>query len=251
MLTVCDRGPDISRPSKNFPALICKCVCGNYTLITVSAFKNGTTKSCGCYSKKAAKKRCSEIGKQKHYKDYSTIENIFYNFIKPTNKIEGGSRVWIVECKNCGKRYEEVPAYLISETRQRGNNPCNCRGNQSKGVLKIIKLLQDNNIKFEQEKKFIDCVSPKNNQMKFDFWVENRYLIEYDGEQHFKPISFYGNSITDANEKLKLQQEYDNIKNKWCLEKNITLIRIPYYHYKDIKIEDLIPETSNFLYKGE
>lgn len=126
MLTVCDRGPDISMPSKNYPALICKCVCGNYTLILVQAFKKGTTKSCGCYNKAVHKKLCSKIGKQKNYKDYTTVDNLFYKFIKPTDKIKNNSRVWIIQCKKCGKEYEEIPANLISATRRRGNNPCNC-----------------------------------------------------------------------------------------------------------------------------
>lgn len=34
LLTVCDRGPDIVRPSKNYPSIICKCICGNYTTLS-------------------------------------------------------------------------------------------------------------------------------------------------------------------------------------------------------------------------
>ena len=36
-----------------------------------------------------------------------------------------------------------------------------------------------------------------------------------------------------ANNKL-----YDEIKNQWCKENNVKLIRIPYYQ-KEIKISDL------------
>jgi hypothetical protein len=36
------------------------------------------------------------------------------------------------------------------------------------------------------------------------------------------------------------------IKNQWCKENNIPLIRIPYTHLKDLSIEDLILETSKF-----
>lgn len=32
---------------------------------------------------------------------------------------------------------------------------------------------------------------------------------------------------------------YDNIKNKYCLEKGIMLIRIPYFEYKDISLDYL------------
>ena len=81
--------------------------------------------------------------------------------------------------------------------------------------------------------------------MKFDFYVNNAYLIEYDGEQHFIPSSF-GGSLS-GKERLKIQKEYDNIKNKWCKDNNIPLIRIPYTHYNDLKLEDLLLETSQFI----
>ena len=32
----------------------------------------------------------------------------------------------------------------------------------------------------------------------------------------------------------------------WCKDNNIPLIRIPYTHYKELKIEDLLLETSKF-----
>ena len=52
--------------------------------------------------------------------------------------------------------------------------------------MKISQILRDNNIPFEKEKIFNDCYSKKENaKMRFDFYVNNKYLIEYDGKQHF------------------------------------------------------------------
>ena len=42
-------------------------------------------------------------------------------------------------------------------------------------------------------------------------------------------------------------QENDNQKNEYCRNKQIPLIRIPYSHYSDLKIEDLLLETTTFL----
>lgn len=42
-------------------------------------------------------------------------------------------------------------------------------------------------------------------------------------------------------------QEHDIFKNNWCKENNIPIIRIPYTHLKDLCIEDLLLETSNFV----
>lgn len=44
-------------------------------------------------------------------------------------------------------------------------------------------------------------------------------------------------------------QKYDELKNEWCKNNNIALIRIPYTHLNRITIEDLKIETSNFILK--
>lgn len=48
-------------------------------------------------------------------------------------------------------------------------------------------------------------------------------------------------------EQLEAQQERDKIKNQWCKENNIPLIRIPYTRLLKLCIEDLLLETTSFL----
>lgn len=138
---------------------------------------------------------------------------------------------------------------LILNTRRKGNNPCKCWQKTSKGVLKIEEILINNNISFVKEYTFDDCLSPLGNLMKFDFYVNNQYLIEYDGEQHFIPTSFYSIDQNIKEERFKKQQEYDQIKTKYCLDNNIPLIRIPYTKYNTLNLEDLVLETSKYLMK--
>ena len=73
----------------------------------------------------------------------------------------------------------------------------------------------------------------------FDFLIENTYLIEYDGEQHYFGWSY---DIED----LKIQQQRDEYKNQWCKDNNIPLIRIPYTKLDTLCIEDLMLETTQF-----
>ena len=40
------------------------------------------------------------------------------------------------------------------------------------------------------------------------------------------------------------------IKNEWCRANKIPLIRIPYWHYDDLCIEDLKLETSKYIVEG-
>jgi len=46
-------------------------------------------------------------------------------------------------------------------------------------------------------------------------------IIEYDGEQHYKPIPHYG-----GEEGFDLRQKRDYIKTKFCQDNNIQLVRI-------------------------
>jgi hypothetical protein len=47
--------------------------------------------------------------------------------------------------------------------------------------------------------------------------------IEYDGQQHFNSIDYWG-----GENALKENIEKDNIKNEYCKENGINLIRISY-----------------------
>ena len=40
---------------------------------------------------------------------------------------------------------------------------------------------------------------------------------------------------------------HDSIKSQWCKNNNIPLIRIPYTRYKDLCLEDLLLDTSNYI----
>ena len=59
---------------------------------------------------------------------------------------------------------------------------CGCM--KSKGESLIIKILQAHNIKYEKEKVFE--VNNNGEYYRFDFYINDSYLIEYDGIQHFQ-----------------------------------------------------------------
>ena len=100
--------------------------------------------------------------------------------------------------------------------------------NESQGERKISNYLEQNNIIFEREKKFDDCKGKKY-MLPFDFYLsEYNILIEFDGKQHYIPVNFYGCSDEQA-QKIHLELiKNDKIKNKYCDDNNIHLIRIPY-----------------------
>lgn len=48
-------------------------------------------------------------------------------------------------------------------------------------------------------------------------------VIEYDGRQHFQGYDYFG-----GEEAYKIRHRHDLIKNKYCEDNNINLLRIPY-----------------------
>ena len=82
--------------------------------------------------------------------------------------------------------------------------------------------------------------------MKFDFQINKKQIIEFDGIQHFEPIEFFG-----GDQAFKRYQEVEQIKNQYCLQHDIPIIRIPYWKRGNIELNDLLPEYSQFLLKEE
>ena len=141
-----------------------------------------------------------------------------------------GSIKWHCKCK-CG-----IEKDVIGESLRLGLSlSCGNHSNVSKGNTKIKEILMEAGIPFEIEKKFSTCRDKI--EMPFDFFVDNTYLIEYDGIQHFQE-GIFDYEYTHA---------HDLMKNQWCIENNIPLIRIPYTHFKDLCLNDLLLETSNFI----
>lgn len=113
---------------------------------------------------------------------------------------------------------------------KKSTNTCRkCSLKESRGEAIIRHVLEYGKIKFEQEKRFSDCRDKK--PLPFDFYLPDYNLcIEYDGEQHYKDISF--NGVTSY---LERNQKHDKIKNEYCNEHNINLLRIPYWEVNNIK----------------
>lgn len=155
---------------------------------------------------------------------------------------------WKCQCE-CGN--------IITTTRGLltvgGKISCGCLS-MSKNEYLIQNLLKENNINFIRECTFSDLKSDKNRSLFFDFYIENNYIIEFDGIQHFS--AKMGGWNTEEN--LMQVRKHDLRKNKYCFENHIPLIRIPYnaeYTIDDLKLETtrflLTPENEDAYYKGE
>lgn len=111
----------------------------------------------------------------------------------------------------------------------------------SKGEEFIADWLNNHNIKYIRQKSFEGC--KYKNKLLFDFYIPSKNMcIEYDGEFHFQAIRrSYSITKEKAEQLLKDTQIRDNIKNEFCKNNGITLIRIKY----DEDLEKRICEIFN------
>ncbi|HFD2052073.1 TPA: hypothetical protein ACF2DE_002804 [Clostridium perfringens] len=143
------------------------------------------------------------------------------------------------------KRYKVLSSYISSEDKmlidfncghdahwivpaslKQGHGCPIC--NESRGERVIRLYLESNNIEFKQEYRFVDCRHKR--ELPFDFYIPQYNLcIEFDGIQHYKTSNFFGGEIVFKNTKIR-----DRIKNKYCKENRINLLRIPYYKLDNV-----------------
>ena len=132
-----------------------------------------------------------------------------------------------IECFECGRPFTTS----LRNFTQHGGQVCSCCSNNiSLGEKRIRNYLEANNIIFEHQKWFSDCRD--RNPLPFDFYLsEYNTIIEFDGRQHFEEVEYFSYS-------LAMVRKHDTIKNNYCFENNIHLIRIPYWDYS--KIEEIL-----------
>lgn len=193
-----------------------KCLCTNCNSIKsyyAENLRKGLTKSCGCMK--------GEVISEK-LRDDLTNQTFGYLFVKSYNQEkskEHGKVYWNCYCTNCGSM-----TVAASQNLKEGKTwCCGCLRKNSYGEELITKILEEIGINFEVQKSFPKLIGKKN-PLKFDFYLPDlNTCIEYQGIQHYKSVDAFG-----GEEKFKIQQNYDNIKRQYCLEKSICLIEIPY-----------------------
>lgn len=154
--------------------------------------------------------------------------------LKSVSVDKNGHVIWKCLC-DCGKY-----TYTNQGNLESGHTlSCGCR-HSSKWEIFISEYLTSLNINFEFQKRFQDCKNEKGSDMlPFDFYIcDKNIIIEYDGLHHFEPVKGWG-----GEEKFKTTQKNDKIKNTYCKNKGITLIRIPYTYTK----EEIIQVINNFV----
>lgn len=202
---------DTTAPKGKGAYWVCLCDCGGIKTIRGKDLLSGHNITCGC-GIGLDHHRLNLVGRQ-----FGELKVIAFAGIK-NNQTQ-----WLCRC-SCGRETVVSVGCLTS------GNTRSCGCIVSRGEHHIAQFLDAHNIIYYTQKKFIGCcdIAP----LKFDFWLpEYLTCIEFDGIQHFE----VSKNWNDTEEGLRDRQNKDAIKDKYCEENDITLIRIPYWEKDNIE----------------
>lgn len=136
------------------------------------------------------------------------------------------------KCKKDGYEWMITPSNVLY-----GKGCPQCK--ESKGERTVRQWLERNKFIYKFQYKFPDCKDKC--ALPFDFYLpEYNTCIEYDGGQHFFPVNFSGEGAEYTEQQFKTTQYHDQIKNQYCADNGITLLRIPYF-------KNIEEELDNFF----
>ena len=182
---------------------------------------NGCPK-CAAYATSIRKLHTTEMfvekAKHKHGDNYDYSKTQYL----------GDNKKLTIICKIHGE-FNQVAGYHL------GGNGCS-KCNRSKGEDRVATILKNLDVGFIEQHKFDKCRNKSRNAcLEFDFFIPSHNLcIEYDGVQHFKIIPRSSDKYQNEKDFLTGQTN-DRIKNKFCEDNNMPLLRIPYFKFNDIE----------------
>lgn len=148
--------------------------------------------------------------------------------LTPYDVVAGShKKVWW-KCQKCQNTDKHEWKAIIADVSFGTSCPI-CK--ESKGEKAVAKTLTNFSLKFKRQWKFKSCKNV--NSLPFDFVVKTKNgikIIEYQGEQHFFPIKFFG-----GNENFIKLKKRDLIKQNWCKKKKIPLLAINYLDFENIE----------------
>lgn len=192
---------------------------------------------------------CPKCGIKRRAKKRSLPHDIFVqrilkihsNKISILNKLENTESRAICKCNVCSYIWETRANKLLYEAT--GCPDCARVLYQSTGNRIVEDVLRKHNFNFQMEVMFDECRYRR--KLRFDAGIfDDRgkcvALIEFDGQLHFKAYDLYG-----GEDGFQMTKKRDSIKNKFCKDNEIPLLRIPYW--EKAKIEDIILDFTNEL----
>lgn len=192
---------------------------------------NVYTKKAGCFLDKRKVSICKIC--------FPTQSNTFKTNYTPSNTeyelvgdYKGMQEKTLIRHKKCGFVWEVKPNNL-----EFGKGCPKCNKKISKGEQKIINFLEKHQINYIAQFPIVI----ESHKLFCDFYLPELDLyIEYNGEQHYNPIAFFG-----GQEKFQKQVYYDNLKKNFLQDKLLIISYLDYINIESIlRSSTTIPEGS-------
>ena len=212
-----------------------QCECGNICIKQKTSVISGNTVSCGCITNdlnSINNRILGEIG------TIYGLQQIIENITKPTDR--GHTQVKC-KCIKCGRER------ILDLTQLKYNQTASCLCVNSYPEYEIEQWLINNNIHFKAQFTFEDLALDVTNyktRLRFDFAILDNQLqpiglIEYNGEQHYRPWN-YNKNLSN----FEAQQKRDQLKILYCKQHNIPLLILTKESNKQTELENFIKHST-------
>ena len=139
-------------------------------------------------------------------------------------------RIQDIKCDTCVYTCSSVDTLSTHKLTCTGKDKC------SAGEFKIKFHLNLMLIKYIHDRAFEALTLECKQNLRFDFYVpEFKCVIEFDGQQHFRPVNFGGMPDEKAQRAHERTVQHDNIKNEFCARNGYDMLRIKYNDYLNIE----------------
>ncbi|MDT2783126.1 DUF2726 domain-containing protein [Enterococcus asini] len=195
--------------------------CGNS--FTCSFARLWRSRRCRC-------QKCSATARRLKVEEFANrLEEVHGDSIVIVGKFTGTMKPVMVTCASCHHTWFPMAYNLLNGT---GCPKCAA----TRGERSIALTLKNRHCLYRSEYTFDTCIGTGGGMCRFDCAVLDSLgqspllLIEYDGIQHFEPVEFFG-----GQQGFEYRQRNDRIKDSYCKDHGIPLLRISYKQFDQIE----------------
>lgn len=267
---------------KKYTRWLCKCDCGNETLVRTDYLRNGHTTSCGCACGRVDISgqtfgRLTVIesivgGKQRCICSCGNIVEVLTYNLKNGNTQSCGCLQKERTSQACfkdlaGQRFGQLVAIervennrynhvcykckcdcggetIVDANNLRNGNTNSCGCLKSKGEMIINNWLRNHNIIFQAQYSHEQIILDSNRRPFFDFAIfdNNSNLLGFIEYNGKQHYEITGGWNTE--EQFQITQNRDNQKREWCKKLNIPLYEIKYNENIEQQLKQIIKELG-------
>lgn len=197
---------------------LCQCDCGTVKPVSERSLLGGKTVSCGCYRKEQHKAAASHedlVGQQ--FGAWTVLKCLgrkHYN--------HGSALMYLCRCECGNEGVVNAGSLKLGDSQS-----CGCRREiKSYAEHHMCAILDEMGLSYQRNYWYNSLVGLKGKPLSYDFAILDDHgtvmcLVECQGQQHEKPIAFFGGQA-----QFEIQQEHDARKRDFADQCGIPLIEI-------------------------